>query len=215
MVRAVETCNSGRVILRASFVEVRDVHELDAHVTLSKGESANLPLSKPLYALASTRRNRVSFLLVKRLTQPPPHCSVATASFVSSSAATPQPTVYIDMSSTPSSRRRGHSSRKSQSSTPVQPPPSSPRGSRQSNGGPAPSSSPILYQSSSPTKGTPKQPQRSIDELMVSSPPRQPSLAGDRETTPRASRQPAFGGKQIQYDLGPRLMYVRIVSCSL
>ncbi|ETN39599.1 uncharacterized protein HMPREF1541_05825 [Cyphellophora europaea CBS 101466] len=107
------------------------------------------------------------------------------------------------MSSTPSSRRsRGHSARKSQSSTPIQPSQATPKGSQKGNGSAVPSSSPMFFQSSSPTRPSPKQQQqRSIDDLIISSPPRQSSIAGDRETTPRASRQLGPGeSSPVRYD---------------
>ncbi len=99
------------------------------------------------------------------------------------------------MSSTPSSRRRGHSSRNSQSSTPAQQAQATPRSSRRAPSGSAAavSSSPLFLQSS-PARGTPAPPsQLASDGMIISSPPRQPSNAGDREATPRASTRPVAG----------------------
>lgn len=123
----------------------------------------------------------------------------------------------VKMSSPASRRSRGHSSRKSQSSTPVPQPPSSPKGSQKSNGAGMPSSSPMFFQSSSPSRSASKQQQqqRSIDDMIISSPPRQPSVVGDRESTPRASRQPAPGGKMPFKRMRLLLMHDRIFSCPL
>ncbi|KAK5190032.1 MCM DNA helicase complex subunit [Exophiala xenobiotica] len=101
------------------------------------------------------------------------------------------------MSSTPSSRRRGHSSRKSQSSTPAQPSQTTPRNSRQAN---VASSSPLFFQSS-PVRSTPAPPsQLASDGMIISSPPQQSSNAGDRETTPRPSTRPAAESSPVRYD---------------
>lgn len=100
----------------------------------------------------------------------------------------------IKMSSTPSSRRRGHSSRNSQSSTPAQQSQSTPRSTRQApNGNAAPSSSPLFFQSS-PRRQAPGPPsQLASDGMIISSPPRHSSDAGDREVTPRPTTRPIDG----------------------
>jgi hypothetical protein len=100
----------------------------------------------------------------------------------------------IKMSSTPSSRRRGHSSRNSQSSTPTQQPQATPRSTRQApNGNAVPSSSPLFFQSS-PARQTPAPPsQLASDGMIISSPPRNSSDVGDREGTPRPATRPIDG----------------------
>lgn len=98
------------------------------------------------------------------------------------------------MSSTPSSRRRGHSSRNSQSSTPKQQAQATPRSTRQSvNGAAVASSSPLFFQSS-PGRQTPAAPPiSSSDGMIISSPPRNSSQVGDREATPRPTARPVDG----------------------
>ncbi|KAK4948756.1 MCM DNA helicase complex subunit [Elasticomyces elasticus] len=104
------------------------------------------------------------------------------------------------MSSTPSSRRRGHSSRNSQSSTPAQQPQATPRSTRRTpNGGAAVASSSPLFFQSSPARSTAAPPLAS-DGIIISSPPGQSSNAGDRETTPRASTRPAAESSPVRYD---------------
>ena len=113
------------------------------------------------------------------------------------------PAVRMSSNSTPSSRRRGHSSRKSQSSIPAQSQASgTPRAGAsrlQENGIAVASSSPMFF-SSSPANGSqtrrnrPGGSSRGQNDLVISSPPRHSSNAGDQENTPRATRQ-AAGGK--------------------
>ncbi|KIW14868.1 hypothetical protein PV08_07653 [Exophiala spinifera] len=105
------------------------------------------------------------------------------------------------MSSTPSSRRRGHSSRNSQSSSPAQQSQATPRNSRQPNGGPGVASSSPLFFQSSPVRSTPAPlSQLASDGMVISSPPQQASDVGDRETTPRPSTRPAAESSPVRYD---------------
>ncbi|KIW62561.1 hypothetical protein PV04_10724 [Phialophora macrospora] len=106
------------------------------------------------------------------------------------------------MSSTPSSRRRGHTSRNSQSSTPARHLDATPRSTRSAANAAAAvaSSSPLFFQSS-PVRGTPAPPsQLASDGMIISSPPRQPSNADDREATPRASARPVADSSPVRYD---------------
>lgn len=96
--------------------------------------------------------------------------------------------------STPSSRRSARSGRGSVAGTPSRQARGTPQRSSQGNAAPA-TSSPLFFQGSSPAKSTPRQSQRSNGNVVISSPPRQSSLvAGDQETTPRATRAPAVAG---------------------
>ncbi|OAP54732.1 hypothetical protein AYL99_11180 [Fonsecaea erecta] len=106
------------------------------------------------------------------------------------------------MSSTPSSRRRGHSSRNSQSSTPAQQSQSTPRTTRRAPNGTSAvaSSSPFSFHSS-PARATPAPPsQLASDAMLISSPPRHSSEVGDREATPRASNRLMADSSPVRYD---------------
>ncbi|OQV00308.1 hypothetical protein CLAIMM_05825 [Cladophialophora immunda] len=106
------------------------------------------------------------------------------------------------MSSTPSSRRRGHSSRNSQSSTPAQQSQSTPRSTRRAPNGASAvaSSSPFSFRSS-PARATPAPPsQMANDDMLISSPPGHSSEVGDRETTPRASTRLVADSSPVRYD---------------
>jgi len=100
------------------------------------------------------------------------------------------------MSSTPSSRHKGHSSRKSQSSTPIPQSQSTPRGSRQQLQTGAASSSPMFFGSSPAQSAQQGTSQRLQNDFIISSPPRQASSAGDQDQTPRATRQAPPGQKK-------------------
>lgn len=120
------------------------------------------------------------------------------------------------MSSTPSSRRRGHSSRNSQSSTPAQPAQATPKSSRQTgNGGAVASSSPLFFQSSPARSGRAGPSHLQSDGMIISSPPRNSSNAGDRETTPRASARPVEGISSPHCICTIVLTPSRIVPCTL
>ena len=163
---------------------------------------------KPLYA--STRRARKN----------PPFKSTLISIATDSTLQSPRSICLLahntEMSSTPSSRRRGHSSRNSQSSSPAQPPQATPKSSRQTaNAAAVASSSPLFFQSSPARSGRAGPSHLPSDGMIISSPPRNSSNAGDRETTPRPSNRPAQGMPSPHSIRTIVLTPSRIVSCSL